>query len=54
MGKLGVGRDADDLSVDGLESLERLVEREDLGGADDYIVSIRLDLHGALGEGRGG
>lgn len=39
MGELGIGRNADDFSVDGLESLERLVERKDLGGADDYSVS---------------
>lgn len=35
VGELGVGRDTDDLGVDGGELLEGGVEREDLGGADD-------------------
>lgn len=35
VGVLRVGRPHDDLGVDGLELLEGVVEREDLGGADE-------------------
>jgi hypothetical protein len=36
VGELRVGRDADDLGVDGRELGEGGVESEDLGGADDW------------------
>lgn len=35
VGELGVGREGNDLGVDGLELLEGVVEGEDLRGADD-------------------
>lgn len=39
VGELGVGREGNDLGVDGLELLEGVVEREDLSGADDWRLA---------------
>lgn len=41
VGELGVGRESDDLGVDGLELLEGVVEGEDLSGADDLTLADR-------------
>lgn len=41
VGELGVSREGNDLGVDGLELVKSVVEREDLGGADDCRVSRR-------------
>lgn len=40
VGELGVGRERDDLGVDGLELLDGVVEREDLSGADDWRSAL--------------
>lgn len=52
VGEFRVGRDADDLGVDGLELLDSLVECEDLGGADDCRVSLSRRLCQSAGERR--
>ena len=51
VGVLRVGRDADDLGVDGVKLGQGLVEGEDLGGADDCMVSTRTEKRKGKGWG---